>query len=57
LLASLRDGLEAVGALQRAERGTLTLAVVGTLASTALTERLRRSREAYPDVRLTSALR
>ena len=52
LLASLRDGLEAVGALQRAERGTLTLAVVGTLASTALTERLRRFREAYPDVRL-----
>jgi DNA-binding transcriptional LysR family regulator len=52
VLASLRDGREAVGALQRAERGTLTLALVGTLASTALTERLRRFRETYPDVRL-----
>jgi DNA-binding transcriptional LysR family regulator len=52
LLASLRDGIEAVAALQRADRGALTLAVVGTLASTALTERLRRFREAYPDVRL-----
>jgi DNA-binding transcriptional LysR family regulator len=52
LLASLQDGIEAVAALQRADRGTLTLAVVGTLASTALTERLRRFREAYPDVRL-----
>ena len=52
LLASLRDGIEAVAALQRADRGTLTLAVVGTLASTALTERLRRFREAYPEVRL-----
>jgi DNA-binding transcriptional LysR family regulator len=52
LLASLQDGLEAVAALQRADRGALTLAVVGTLASTALTERLRRFREAYPNVRV-----
>ena len=52
MLASLRDGLEAVGALQRADRGALTLAVVGTLASTNLTGRLRTFREAYPNVAL-----
>ena len=52
ILASVRDGLEAVGALHRADRGSLTLAVVGTLASTSLTTRLRRFREAYPQVRL-----
>ena len=52
MLASLRDGLEAVGGLQRADRGALTLAVVGTLASTNLTGRLRTFREAYPNVAL-----
>jgi DNA-binding transcriptional LysR family regulator len=52
LLASLRDGIEAVGALERVDRGTITLAVVGTLASTALTGRLQHFREAYPSVRL-----
>jgi DNA-binding transcriptional LysR family regulator len=52
MLASLRDGLEAVGALQRADRGALTLAVVGTLASTTLTAQLRTFREAYPNVAL-----
>ena len=44
LLASMRDGIEAVGALRGADRGTVTLAVVGTLASTSLTARLRRLR-------------
>ena len=52
MLASLRDGLEAVGALQRADRGALTLAVIGTLASTTLTAQLRAFREAYPNVAL-----
>ena len=52
MLASLRDGLEAVSALQRADRGALTLAVVGTLASTNLTGRLRTFRETYPNVAL-----
>ena len=52
MLASLRDGLEAVGALQRADRGALTLALVGTLASTTLTAQLRTFREAYPNVAL-----
>lgn len=58
LLASVRDGIEAVGALRDADRGTVTLAVVGTLASTSLTARLRRFRETYPavDLRVRTAL-
>lgn len=58
LLASVRDGIEAVGALRDAGRGTVTLAVVGTLASTSLTARLRRFRETYPavDLRVRTAL-
>jgi len=53
LLASARDGAEAVRALERADRGIVTLALVGTLASTALTARLTQFRRAHPDVRLT----
>jgi DNA-binding transcriptional LysR family regulator len=58
LLASVRDGIEAVEALRGTGRGTVTLAVVGTLASTPLTERLRRFREKHPaiDLRLRTAL-
>ena len=52
LLASMRDGLEAVQALNRADRGTVTLAMVGTLASTTLTARLRTFGHAHPQVRL-----
>lgn len=58
LLASMRDGIDAVQALRGRDRGAVTLAVVGTLASTTLTERLRRFREAHPgiDLRLRTAL-
>ena len=58
LLASMRDGVEAVGALSGTTRGTVALAVVGTLASTTLTERLRGFRAAHPevDLRLRTAL-
>jgi DNA-binding transcriptional LysR family regulator len=52
LLASMRDGIDAVGALRGAARGAVTLAVVGTLASTTLTGRLRRFREAHPAIEL-----
>jgi len=52
LLASMRDGVEAVAALKGGDRGTVTLAVVGTLASSPLTERLRRFREAFPAIEL-----
>lgn len=51
-LASLRDGAEAVGAVARGDRGTITLAIVGTLASTPFTEHLRHFREAHPRIRL-----
>jgi DNA-binding transcriptional LysR family regulator len=58
LLASMRDGVAAVGALRGGDRGAVQLAVVGTLASTTLTERLRRFRERFPDIalRVTTAL-
>src|SRR5262245_51461114 len=58
LLASVRDGLAAVAGLRAGQRGTVTLAAVGTLASTSLTARLRRFREAHPgiDLRLDTAL-
>ena len=58
LLASMRDGIDAVVELRRANRGAVTLAMVGTLASTMLTERLRRFREANPeiDLRIRTAL-
>jgi DNA-binding transcriptional LysR family regulator len=58
LLASMRDGVESVRALSGGDRGMVTLAVVGTLASTTLTERLRRFREAFPaiDLRVRTAL-
>jgi DNA-binding transcriptional LysR family regulator len=58
LLASMRDGIEAVSAVHGTSRGTVTLALVGTLASTSLTARLSRLRQAHPglDLRLRTAL-
>jgi len=58
LLASMRDGIDAVGALRGADQGAVTLAVVGTLASTSLTARLRRFRDDFPgiDLRVRTAL-
>jgi DNA-binding transcriptional LysR family regulator len=52
LLASMRDGVEAVRALEQTDRGSVTVALVGTLASTALTARLQRFHRAHPGVRL-----
>ena len=52
LLASMRDGVEAVRALERPDRGTVTVALVGTLANTVLTGRLQRFRDAHRQVRL-----
>jgi len=52
VLAAARDGAEAARALEVEERGTVTLALVGTLASTRLTARLRDFRGEYPGVRL-----
>jgi DNA-binding transcriptional LysR family regulator len=58
LLASMRDGVDAVGGLRGPDQGGVTLAVVGTLASTSLTASLRRFREAHPgiDLRMRTAL-
>jgi DNA-binding transcriptional LysR family regulator len=58
LLASMRDGFDAVNAMRGASQGAVTLALVGTLASTTLTASLRRFREAHPavDLRLRTAL-
>src|SRR5438552_8740158 len=52
LLASVRDGLDAVRALHHPITGHVTLALLGTLASTALTARLKIFRRAYPRARL-----
>lgn len=52
VLAAARDGAEAARALEAEERGTVTLALVGTLASTRLTTRLRAFRDGHPQVRL-----
>ncbi len=51
-LAAARDGKEAVAALEHADVGAVTLALVGTLADTRLTARLERYRVAHPRVRL-----
>jgi DNA-binding transcriptional LysR family regulator len=58
LLACMRDGADAVRALHQVDRGTITLALVGTLASTTLTGCLQRFRDARPrvDLRLRTAL-
>src|SRR5262249_58777019 len=58
LVASMRDGVNAVGALRGEDRGIVTLALVGTLASTTLTARLRTFRDTHPhvDLRLRTAL-
>jgi DNA-binding transcriptional LysR family regulator len=51
-LACLRDGAAAVRELEHGAAGTLTLAIVGTLASTGVAEQLGRFRAAHPGVRL-----
>ena len=52
VLAALEDGRAAVHALEAEAGGTMTLALVGTLASTHLTTHLRAFHETYPRVRL-----
>jgi DNA-binding transcriptional LysR family regulator len=52
VLAAIEDGKAAVHALEAEEVGTITLALVGTLASTHLTTHLRAFHETYPHVRL-----
>src|SRR5262249_44618699 len=52
VLAALKDGVQAVQALQEEEHGEVSLAIVGTLAGTTVVERLRRFSRGYPDGRL-----
>jgi DNA-binding transcriptional LysR family regulator len=58
LLASMRDGIDAVDAVRGTGHGTVTLALVGTLASGSLTARLNGLCQAHPgmDLRLRTAL-
>ena len=58
LLASMRDAIDAVSAVRGTGHGTVTLALVGTLASSSLTARLSQFRQAHPgvDLRLRTAL-
>ena len=50
--AALQDGASAVLDLQQKVQGSVSLAVVGTLASTDLTTKLQAFRQAHPDVDL-----
>src|SRR5436309_3810344 len=58
LLASMRDAIDAVSAVRGTGHGAVTLALVGTLASSSLTARLSQFRQAHPgvDLRLRTAL-
>jgi DNA-binding transcriptional LysR family regulator len=58
LLASMRDGIDAVSAVLGGGPGTVTLALVGTLASSSLTAQLSQLCRANPglDLRLRTAL-
>lgn len=51
-LACLRDGAAAVKEVERGDAGTLTLAIVGTLASTGVAAQLGRFRDAHPGLRV-----
>ena len=51
-LASLKDGAEAVRGLARGERGAVSVALVGTLASTRFAAMLRHFGQRHPHVKL-----
>jgi DNA-binding transcriptional LysR family regulator len=57
-VASLQDAREAVDTVRRTDKGSVTLAIVGTLASTTLTDCLRGFRDAHPatDLRIQTAV-
>jgi DNA-binding transcriptional LysR family regulator len=52
VLASLKDGTEAVRALQGGDRGAVSLAMVGTLAATTIVQQLRRFTARHSNARL-----
>jgi DNA-binding transcriptional LysR family regulator len=52
VLAALKDGTQAVQALQGEDQGTVSLAIVGTLAGTTIVEQLRRFSARHRNARL-----
>ncbi len=52
ILASVQDSIEAIRDMQMKAQGTVTLAMIGTLASTDFTTRLQHFRQKYPAVQL-----
>ena len=52
VLAALRDGRQAVQALQRDDHGVVSLAIVGTLAGTTIVDQLRRFSVRHRNARL-----
>lgn len=52
VLAAIKDGRAAVRSLEAEEKGTITLALVGSLAGTQLTRHLQAFRTEYPQVHL-----
>jgi DNA-binding transcriptional LysR family regulator len=52
ILAALKDGAQAVQALQGDDHGAVSLAIVGTLAGTTIVEQLRRFSARHRNVRL-----
>jgi len=51
-LAAVKDGTEAVRNVARGDNGTVSLVLVGTLASTPLAQKLRSFRASHPGIRL-----
>jgi DNA-binding transcriptional LysR family regulator len=52
VLAALKDGVQAVQALQEEDHGAVSLAIVGTLAGTTIVEQLRRFSARHRNARL-----
>ena len=52
IITAMQDGAEAVQSMQKQAQGIVKLAIVGTLASTNLTVRLKQFRQLHPDVHL-----
>jgi len=52
VLASIKDGTQAVQALQGGHHGTVTIAIVGTLAGTTVVQQLRHFSATHADARL-----
>ncbi|MEZ4663835.1 MAG: LysR family transcriptional regulator [Caldilineaceae bacterium] len=53
VLATIEDGYELMREFKEGAQGAIKLALVGTLASTDLTEKLKTFRAKYPDIRLS----